>query len=80
MERNAGAARLPAAAPTVRFPGYLNYIFNTPGSPENFQKKFLEQVSSLFQNKEEHDACGLYGNRSSNVTAIKVLSLVRNRR
>jgi len=44
----------PPACPPLHqlsvFPGYLNYIFNTPESPENFQKKFLEQALGLFQN------------------------------
>jgi len=56
----ARAARLPAAAPTVRFPGYLNYIFNTSSPPEKFQKKFLEQAASLFQNQKEHFAFVFY--------------------
>jgi len=35
--------RPPLHQPSV-FPGYLIYIFNTSGSPEKFQKKFLEQA------------------------------------
>jgi hypothetical protein len=49
QKKRTGTARLPAAAPAIRFPGYLNYIFNTVRSPENFQKKFLEQAPGLFQ-------------------------------
>src|ERR1051325_12217922 len=84
-KRSKKSAPNPPACPPLHqpsvFPGYLNYIFNDPGSPEKISKKFLEQVSKpVPESKEEHDADCLYGNRSSNVTAIEVLSLVPNRR
>ena len=63
----------PPACPPLHqlsvFPGYLNYIFNTPSSPEKIQKKISGTSVSLFQNQEEHISFVLYRDRSPNVTA-----------
>jgi hypothetical protein len=47
---------------------------------KNLKKNFWNRSKPVPESKEEHDADCLYGNRSSNVTAIEVLSLVPNRR
>jgi hypothetical protein len=60
------------------FPGYLIYIFNTVRSPENFQKKILEQAARLFQKNKEH-FLRLYRDCSANVAMGDRLGFIHHR-
>jgi len=79
-QKAARAARLPAAAPTVRFSRISKLYFQYVGvSRKNLKKKSGTNLS-LFQNPKGALLLWLYRDRSANVTASDVLSLVQNRR
>jgi len=77
----ARTARLPAAAPTIRFSRISNLYFQYARLSRKFQKKFLEQAKGLFQNQERSTlSLVLYRDRSPNVAATDVLTLIAHSR
>jgi hypothetical protein len=80
MKRAARAARLPAAAPTVRFSRILKLYFQYAGLSRKISKKISGTSVSLFQNQRGAHCFVLYRDRSPNVAAGYFLSLVLDRR
>jgi hypothetical protein len=79
-QKRGRAARLPAAAPTVRFSRISNLYFQYARLSRKNSKKISGTSVGLFQNLRGALYFGLYRDRSPNVAASHVLSLVRNRR